>query len=117
MLSIVEYSGDTMQFDKDMDSPHKDLFMAVRAKLMAQDDIEELKKEKITTYAFNGSALCHIRTMPKGVDIGFLKGYLMADDYGLLQGKTKRMKVVSLCSMLDQELDYYFQQALRASRK
>ncbi|EPJ45724.1 MAG: hypothetical protein OFPI_36020 [Osedax symbiont Rs2] len=106
-----------MQFAKDMSSPHKGLFVAVRAKLLALDDIEELKKQKITTYAYNGSPLCHIRTMPKGVDIGFLKGFLMADDYGLLHGNTKRMKVLSLSTMLDQELDYYFQQALRASRK
>ena len=105
-----------MQFDKDMGSQHKDLFMAVRAKLLAQAGIEELKKDKITTYAFNGSAFCHIRTMPEGVDIGFLKGFLMDDDFGLLHGKTKRMKVLSLCTMLDQELDYYFQQALKVNR-
>ena len=105
-----------MQFDKDMGSQHKNLFMAVRAKLLAQADIEELKKEKITTYAFNGSALCHIRTMPEGVDIGFLKGFLMDDDYGLLHGNTKRMKVLSLRTMLNLELDYYFQQALKVNR-
>ncbi len=68
-----------MQYDKDIESPHKDLFLATRDMLFAIDGVEETQKEKITTYSYNGSGLCHMRTMPYGIDIGFLKGFQFAD--------------------------------------
>ena len=60
-----------MQFDKDLNSDHKDLFLSVRKTILSFDGIEEIKKNKITTYSYTGSALCHLRTMPHGVDVGF----------------------------------------------
>ena len=102
-----------MQFDRDLSSPHKALFLAVREQLLAIDGIEEFKKDKITTYSFNGSSLCHMRTMPHGIDMGFLKGAMVEDNFGLLHGETKRMRVLSLESYLPEELDYYLDLALK----
>ncbi len=101
-----------MQYDKDIESPHKDLFLATRDMLLAIDGVEETQKEKITTYSYNGSGLCHMRTMPYGIDIGFLKGFQFADKYGLLNGETKRMRVLSLEEFLPKELEYYLNEAV-----
>lgn len=101
-----------MQYIKDLDSPHKDLFLAVRDKLLAIDGVKETKKEKITTYSYNGSGLCHMRTMPEGIDIGFLKGFSLEDKYNLLHGETKRMRVLSLQKLLPKELQYYLNEAI-----
>lgn len=102
-----------MQFDKDMDSPHKELFLSVRKLALSFKHVEEAKKDRITTYSHNGSGLCHIRTMPHGVDIGFLKGAFIDDKYGLLHGETKRMRVLSLEKMLKKEVEFYFNEAIK----
>ena len=101
-----------MQYDKDLESPYKPLFLAVRDMLLAIDGVEETKKEKITTYSYNGSGLCHMRTMPYGIDVGFLKGFKMEDKHGLLHGETKRMRVLSLEKLLSKELKYYLNEAI-----
>ncbi len=101
-----------MQYKKDLESPHRDLFLEVRDMLIGTDGVKETKKEKITTYSHNGSGLCHIRTGPFGVDVGFLKGFKMEDKYGLLHGETKRMRVFSLQKSLPKELGYYLNEAI-----
>ena len=106
-------SGTYMQFDLDIECPHKELFLSVRKLLLSFSGVDESKKERITTYSYNGSGLCHIRTMPNGVDIGFLKGALIKDKYNLLHGDTKRMRVLSLPSLLQQELEYYLGEAIQ----
>lgn len=106
-----------MQFDSDMKSLHHKLFLSVREMLLKLDGVEETQKEKITTYTYNGSGLCHIRTMPDGVDVGFLKGAMMSDKFGLLHGDTKRMRVLSLTKFLKKELEFYFTEAMRLNEK
>jgi hypothetical protein len=66
----------------------------------------------VVAYSYNGAGLCHMRTMPHGVDIGFLKGFKMEDRYGLLHGETKRMRVLSLEALLPEELEYYLKEAI-----
>lgn len=105
-----------MQFDRDLKSPFRELFLAIRDSICRNSGVQELKKEKITTYSYNGSGLCHLRTMPNGVDIGFLKGAFFKDKYKLLSGDTKRMRVLTLDSLKQKELDYYLEQALQNNR-
>ena len=101
-----------MQYDKDLESPHKDLFLAARDILLAIEGVEETRKEKITTYSYNGSGLCHMRTMPHGIDLGFLKGFQLEDKFGLLHGEAKRMRILSLEKMRKKELQYYLSEAI-----
>ncbi len=101
-----------MQFEKDMESPHKKLFLAVRELLLEIEGVQETKKEKITTYSYNGSGLCHMRTMPHGIDLGFLKGFQLGDKYGLLHGDSKRMRILSMSEMTKKELKYYLDEAI-----
>ncbi|MBT3531232.1 MAG: DUF1801 domain-containing protein [Gammaproteobacteria bacterium] len=105
-----------MQFDRDLASPKSDLFCEVRDILLAFSEVSETKKEKITTYSYNGSGLCHMRTMPYGVDIGFLKGAFIEDKYGMLHGETKRMRVLSLEKMQEQELRSYIAAAIELNK-
>jgi len=104
-----------MQFEKDQKSEYKQLFMQVRDFFLADDKVSELKKERITTYHYAGSALCHLRTMPEGVDIGFLKGAQLADKYQRLTGNAKKIRVLTLKKYSNKELTYYIDQAKRAN--
>ncbi len=100
-----------MQYDKDLKSDHRHLFLKVRELLLEDKGVSEQKKERITTYLFGGSGLCHVRTMPNGVDIGFLKGAQFQDKFGLLQGRGKKMRVFNLKQYNEQKLGYHINQA------
>lgn len=85
-----------MQFDKDMKSEHKELFLKARDVLMGFDGMVETKKERITTYSTDKGGICHMRTMNYGIDLGFLKGARMEDKYRVLTGNGKVMRVLPL---------------------
>ncbi len=102
-----------MQFDIDLLSEHKDLFLETRAYLLSFEGIAEIKKERITTYMNAIGGICHMRTMPHGIDLGFLKGAKMEDTLGLLKGKGKAMRVLPLKSMNSEVIKYYVDQAIR----
>ena len=53
-----------------------------------------------------------MRTMPHGIDVGFLKGFMLNDKYGLLHGDSKRMRILSLEKMKEKELKYYLDEAV-----
>jgi hypothetical protein len=105
-----------MQFDKDMQSPYRTLFMKIREFILNFENIQEIKKQRITTYLCNGSGVCHLRTMPHGVDIGLVKGAFIRDKYGMLYGSSKRIRVLSVTSMLQGELRYYIQEAIQQTK-
>jgi hypothetical protein len=101
-----------MQFDTDMKSEHKELFLAVRKLLLTFNGFKETKKDRITTYANENGGICHLRTMNHGIDIGFLKGARMEDKHGLLSGSGKVMRVLSLESINEEVIEYYINQAI-----
>ncbi|WP_417454639.1 hypothetical protein [Kiloniella sp.] len=115
-----------MQYDTDLISPHKDLFLATRKYLLSFSGMIEVKKDRITTYAYKspvllnknqstkntGGNICHMRTMSHGIDLGFLKGARMKDDLELLQGKGKAMRVLSLSLLNKDAVKYYVDQAI-----
>jgi hypothetical protein len=105
------------QFEKDLQAEYKDLFLQIRAHLLTYEGINETKKPRITTYANANGGLCHLRTMPHGVDIGFLKGSKMNDELGLLTGKGKAIRVVSFQVFAQTTIDYYMQQAIEINQK
>ena len=100
-----------MQYDIDMKSEFKDLFLLARKLLLSFDDFVETKKERITTYSNKHGGICHMRTMKHGIDIGFLKGARMEDKYGRLTGNGKVMRVLSLTTVIEEEINYYITQA------
>ncbi len=102
-----------MQFEKDIASEYKDLFLQARDLLLSYDGIVETKKERITTYSNAKGGICHIRTMPYGVDFGFLKGAKMEDEYEVLTGKGKVIRVLPQKETLDEQvIKYYINQAI-----
>ncbi len=106
-----------MQFDKDLQSPHKDLFLAGRTLLLSFEGIIETKKERITTYSNKKGGICHMRTMPYGIDFGFLKGAKMEDKLGLLTGKGKAIRVLPQKELKEEEVRYYIEQAIALNAK
>ncbi len=106
-----------MQFDIDMKSEYKALFLAARKLLLKFDGIKETKKDRITTYSNENGGLCHMRTMKHGIDFGFLKGARMEDRYGLLTGSGKVMRVLSLKSFDDEKIKYYINEAIKVNAK
>ena len=102
-----------MQFDKDLESEFKDLFLKAREILLSYEGIVETKKERITTYSNRKGGICHMRTMPYGVDFGFLKGAKMEDKNGVLTGKGKAIRVLPQKGKLDEDvIKYFINQAL-----
>jgi hypothetical protein len=102
-----------MQFDIDMNSEHKDLFMSVRKLLIEHYKLTETQKDKITTYSNDKGGICHMRTMKHGIDIGFLKGVYMADKHKLLTGAGKVMRVLSMNALDIDCFEYYIDQAIK----
>ena len=101
-----------MQFDVDMISEHKDLFIAARKLLLSHNEISETKKPRITTYGTKSGGVCHMRTMPHGIDFGFLKGVKLDDPQGLLSGKGKTLRVLSLKTLDVERVEYFIKQAI-----
>ncbi|MDA9090674.1 hypothetical protein N9J84_01065 [Porticoccaceae bacterium] len=101
-----------MQFDIDMKSEHKTLFNSARKVLLEKYKLKETKKDRITTYSDDFGGICHMRTMKYGIDIGFLKGAHMEDDYGLLTGSGKVMRVFPVRELDVTQVQYYLEQAI-----
>lgn len=106
-----------MQYDNDLKSEHKDLFLNARKFLLSFDGIVETKKERITTYSNEKGGICHMRTMPYGIDFGFLKGAKMADKLGLLTGKGKAIRVLPQKELNKNAIEYYINQAIKINSK
>ncbi len=113
-LSAIEVI--VVQFDIDIDSKHKELFQKARKILLAYGFVET-KKERITTYSDANGGVCHMRTMKHGIDIGFLKGARMVDEFGLLTGNGKVMRVLPLASINKTQVEYYINQAIKINTK
>jgi len=54
----------------------------------------------------------HMRTIKHGVDIDFLIGAQMEDEFGLLTGRGKVMRALSLASIIKAQIEYYINQAI-----
>lgn len=106
-----------MQYEKDLKSEHKELFLEARKYLLSFKGIIETKKERITTYSNSKGGICHMRTMPYGIDFGFLKGAKMQDDLGLLTGKGKTIRTLPLKKLNKKEVEYYLKQAIKINSK
>ncbi len=102
-----------MQFEKDLKSEYKDLFLQARALLLSFEGIKEIKKERITTYSNEKGGICHMRTMPDGIDFGFLKGAKMSDEFKVLTGKGKAIRVLPQKGALNKKMvTHYIKQAI-----
>jgi hypothetical protein len=113
---VLAIKESTVQFDIDVDSKHKELFLNAREFLLTFSLIET-KKERITTYSDKNGGICHMRTMPHGIDIGFLKGARMEDQFDALTGTGKVMRVLPLTSINKEKIEYYLKQALAINEK
>ncbi len=105
------------QFNKDITSEHKELFLKARKYLLSFENMIETKKERITTYSNEKGGICHMRTMPHGIDFGFLKGAKMEDKLNLLKGTGKVMRVLPLKTFNDATINYYISQAIEINNK
>lgn len=106
-----------MQYDKDLESEHKELFLYAREFLLSFAGIVETKKERITTYSNEKGGICHMRTMTYGIDFGFLKGAKMEDKLGLLTGNGKAIRVLPQKELNKKVVEYYINQAIKINSK
>ncbi len=112
IASLFHTKGKYMQFDIDMKSEHKILFNSARKILLEDFNLNETKKDRITTYSDSFGGICHMRTMKYGIDIGFLKGARMEDKYGVLTGSGKVMRVFPVREINSTQIKYYIHQAI-----
>lgn len=101
-----------MQFEKDIRSAHRPLFKQARELLLSFDEVTETRKPRITTYSDDHGGICHLRTMPHGIDLGFLKGARMSDPNGRLSGAGKTIRVLSLKEFESETVSYFIEQAI-----
>jgi len=106
-----------MQYDKGLESEHKKLFLEARDFLLSFNGIIETRKERITTYSNEKGGICHMRTMPYGIDFGFLKGAKMEDTFNLLTGKGKAIRVLPQKELNKEVIEYYIKQAIEINSK
>lgn len=106
-----------MQYDKDLQSKHKELFLQAREFLLSFQGIVETKKQRITTYSNAQGGICHMRTMPYGIDVGFLKGSKMEDEMGLLSGNGKAIRVLPQKALNKETVTYYMKQAIHINSR
>ncbi|WCO00303.1 DUF1801 domain-containing protein [Psychroserpens ponticola] len=106
-----------MQYNKDLESEHKNLFLQAREFILSFEGIIETKKKRITTYSNEKGGICHMRTMPNGIDFGFLKGAKMEDNLGLLTGKGKAIRVLPQKELNKKAVEYYIKQAIEINSK
>ena len=87
-----------MQFDKDLNSPHAELFLEVREFLKNEikkyvEDVSEKYSENITSFftkEFSGG-FCYIRVKENYIHIGWFRGSKIHDKFGFLQGNGKQI--------------------------
>lgn len=101
-----------MQYEKDIKSKHAKLFLEARKILLSFEGVKETKKERITTYSKNKKGICHMRTMPYGIDFGFLKGVKLEDKYNQLTGTGKVMRILPQKTLNKEIITYYIKQAI-----
>ncbi|MFK7844701.1 MAG: DUF1801 domain-containing protein [Rhodothermales bacterium] len=101
-----------MQFDIEMRSKHKDLFLEIRDVLLSFDGVREKINTRSVCYHTSQGGLCHLKTTNDGVDVGFFRGIRMEDAYNMLWGAGKSKKFISLQAMNEEALVYYVVQAL-----
>lgn len=106
-----------MQYEKDMTSKYTVMFLEARTFLLSYSRIAETKKERITTYSDENGGICHMRTMPYGIDLGFLKGAKMVDEDKLLTGKGKLLRVLQVEKLDLELLKYFVEQAISINQK
>lgn len=83
-----------MQFDKDLNSPHAELFLEVRRLVLEAIGAEarEQLKDNITSYFSPLGGVCYLKTRGDGVRIGWFRGAHIADVYGVLGGQGKTLR-------------------------
>ena len=88
-----------MQFDKDLNSEHAELFLDVRE--FITNEIQRYVQEVIEKYSDNITSLfckefnggfCYIKVKDNSIHIGWFNGAKMLDRYGLLFGNGKHIR-------------------------
>ncbi len=109
--------GDPMQFDKDLNSKHAELFLKVRDLIKESIglDAKEKYSENITSFFSDEGGFCYIKTYNDYVHIGWFRGVSIDDKYNLLfgNGKTIRgQKIKKLDNETIKAIKYYVQETL-----
>ncbi|WP_072680288.1 hypothetical protein [Arcobacter sp. LA11] len=106
-----------MQFDKDLNSEHAELFLEVRGliKKSIGKEVKEKYSKNITSFFTKEGGFCYIKTYQDYIHIGWFRGISLDDKYNLLfgNGKTIRgQRVRKLDSTTKKAIKYYIEQTL-----
>lgn len=112
-----QYQEPKTQFEKDLLSNNKDLFLETRELILSYPQMMELQKSIITTFANDNGPICNMRTMNKTLEITFLKGINLKDKHKLLTGSGKEMRSLTIDNLDKEILSYYIQQAIKINER
>jgi len=81
-----------MQYNIDVNGPHKELFLYVRKLLLGFGNVIEKRTSNITSFHCEGSGICYIKTSEKGLVIAMFKGAFLDDIHQLFSGSGKTIR-------------------------
>ncbi len=106
-----------MQFDKDLNSEHAELFLETRdfIKNCIGEDAKDRYKENLTALHSSEGSFCYIKTHSYGVHLGWFNGVRIDDKYGFLFGDGKILRG-QIIKKLDKKtkiaIEYYVNETL-----
>mgnify|MGYP000020375661 CR=1 FL=1 len=90
-----------MQFDLDIRSGNKELFLHLRLLILSFDEVKEKKNAKQTSYYDTYSAVCFLRVREGRVRLSFANGARMNEQFKGLSGGSKIVRFLEFSSIED----------------
>jgi len=78
-----------LQFDQDISSKQRELFLYIRKIILSFTQIKEIKNAKQTSYKDNYSTVCMMRVRQEAVRVSFANGTRMKEQFPELLGDAK----------------------------
>ncbi len=90
-----------MQFEIDIQTDHKNLFLHLRSLILAFACITEKRNAKQTSYYDNYSAVCFLRVRRNRVRLTFANGAKMSEQFIALLGTAKIVRYLEFTAIED----------------
>jgi len=95
-----------MQYDSDIRSDHKELFLHLRSVILSFDAIREKKNAKQTSYYDEHAAVCFLRVREERVRLSFANGAKMKERFCALLGDAKIVRYIEFSTIDDVDSEF-----------
>ena len=117
MEEQTQYQTPLTKFEENFESGNKNLFLEIREIIIGYNQMSELQKSIVTSFANDNGPICNMASQGKSIEITFLKGIRMKDKYNLLTGTGKEMRSILISELNEELVRYYLDQAVTINSK